>query len=62
MQRRRIPLTTVAGLIRELSKLPSDSKVFVDGTCGYMHIWKDKNGIEVSFDDDALSEFYDEDE
>ena len=60
MKRKRVELTTVVELIEELKQLPPKSKVFVDGTYGYMHIWTDKDGTEVSFDEDELSEFYDE--
>ena len=60
MGRKRIELTTVIELIEELKQLPPKSKVFVGGTCGYMHIWTDKDETEVSFDEDELKGFYKE--
>ena len=45
-------LTTVEKLIEALQKLPHNSKVYVCGTNGYMHIIEDENGdTVVSFDD-----------
>ena len=58
MERKRVELTTVVELIKELKQLPPKSKVFVGGTCGYMHIWTDKDGTEVNFDEEELEEFY----
>ena len=60
MVRKRIELTTVGELIEELNQLPPESKVWADGTYGYMHIMTDKDGTEVSFDEDELEEFYEE--
>ena len=62
MVRKRIELTTVGELIDELKQLPPESKVWTGGTYGYMHIWTDRDGTEVSFDESELAEFYEESE
>lgn len=45
-------LTTIEQLIKKLSELPQNAKVFVGGTTGYLHIVEDENGnTAISFDD-----------
>lgn len=47
-----VELTTVSELIKELQGVSPKTKVFVDGTHGYLHIVKDADGNDaVSFDD-----------
>ena len=59
MYKRRVELTDVKSLIKELKKLPSKTKVYANGTSGYMHIGTDSYGNDcVSFDDIELNEYY----
>lgn len=59
MYKRKIELTTVVELIEELKQLTPKTKVYTNGTHGYMHIGKDENGDDcVSFDDKQLNEEY----
>lgn len=45
-------LTTIEQLIKKLSELPQNAKVFVGGTTGYLHIVEDEDGnTAISFDD-----------
>ena len=45
-------LTTIDKLIEKLDELPKDTKVYVCGTTGYLHVMKDDNGnTYVVFDD-----------
>ena len=59
MFKKRIELTTVAGLIDELLKLPPDAIVYASGCDGYLHIGTDSLGNDcISFDEDALNDMY----
>lgn len=58
MGRKRIELTTVGELIKELKKLPKKTEVYANGTYGYMHIGE----ICISFDDDPLDYLYQKEE
>lgn len=61
--KKKVELTTVIELIEELKQLPPKTKVYANGTFGYMHIGNDINGdMSVTFDDSDLAEFYDEDD
>ena len=56
---KRVELTTVVELIEELKQLPPKTKVYANGTNGYMHIGTDVDGNDcVSFDYDMMSEEY----
>lgn len=46
-------LTTALELVKELMKLSPNTKIYVGGTTGYMHIVKDKNGNKVVVFDDC---------
>lgn len=52
--KKRVELTTVDKLIKELKKLPKETEVYTNGTQGYMHIGE----ASVVFDDDPLELFY----
>ena len=63
MPTKRIELTTVEDLIKELKQLPPKAKVYTNGLLGYMHIGRDIDGNDsVTFDDSDLSEYYEDDE
>lgn len=45
-------LTTIIELVEKLKELPPNTKVYVCGTYGYLHIIEDENGnLVISFDD-----------
>ena len=48
----KMELSTVSKLMEQLKELPPDTKVYVLGTTGYLHITADSNGkAVVNFDD-----------
>ena len=48
---KKIELTTVEDLIKELQQLPPKSKVYANGTYGYMYTFTYDDKTEVNFDD-----------
>ena len=54
--KKRIELTTVEDLIKELQQLPPKSNVYANGTYGYMYIFTHDDETEVTFDDSYLFE------
>ena len=58
---KRAELTTVVELIEELKQLPPKTKVYANGTYGYMHIGTDEKGNQcITFDDSPLNDEYEE--
>lgn len=59
---KRITLATVGELIKELQQLNPKAKVYVAGEYGYMHIGAGIDGNQYVTFDDALDEYYEEDD